>query len=74
QGFLPIAKKYTVGMINWGLVDGKSQTKYPWDSWTKTYTAEPPVWFHEVFHTDGSPYNEEERSFIKQITAEVNSK
>tara|TARA_R110002049_G_scaffold302258_1_gene494979 strand:+ start:43062 stop:44234 length:1173 start_codon:yes stop_codon:yes gene_type:complete len=74
QGFLPIAKKYKVGMINWGLVDGKSQTKYPWDSWTKTYTAEPPVWFHEVFHTDGTPYMEEETSFIKQITSEVNSK
>lgn len=72
QGFLPIAKKYHVGMINWGLVDGKSQTKYPWDSWTKTYTAEPPVWFHEVFHTDGTPYMQEETAFIKEITSEVN--
>ncbi len=74
QGFLPIAKKYNVGMINWGLVDGKTQTKYPWDSWTKTYNAEPPVWFHEVFHTDGTPYREEETKFIKEITSEVNSK
>lgn len=74
QGFLPIAKKYNVGMINWGLVDGKSQTKYPWDSWTKTYTAEPPVWFHEVFHTDGTPYSKEETDFIKKITSEVNTK
>jgi hypothetical protein len=74
QGFLPIAKKYNVGMINWGLVDGKSQTKYPWDSWTKTYTAAPPVWFHEVFNTDGTPYKPEETKFIKQITASLNSK
>tara|TARA_R110001592_G_scaffold62863_11_gene192470 strand:+ start:225 stop:1400 length:1176 start_codon:yes stop_codon:yes gene_type:complete len=72
QGFLPIAKKYNIGMINWGLVDGKSQTKYPWDSWTKTYTTEPPVWFHEVFHTDGAPYIPEETAFIKEITSEVN--
>lgn len=74
QGFLPIAKKYNVGMINWGLVDGKTQTKYPWDSWTKTYTAAPPVWFHEVFNTDGTPYIKAETDFIKKITAEVNSK
>ncbi|WP_093025506.1 glycoside hydrolase 5 family protein [Pustulibacterium marinum] len=74
QGFLPIAKKYNVAMFNWGLVDGKSQTKYPWDSWTKTYTAEPEEWFHEVFHTDGTPYKTEETEFIKKITSEVNSK
>lgn len=71
EGFLPIAKKYNVGMINWGLVDGKMQTKYPWDSWTKTYTAEPPVWFHDVFHTDGTPYIKAETDFIKKITAEA---
>jgi hypothetical protein len=35
EGSLPVAKKYNVGAINWGLVDGKSQTIYPWDSWKK---------------------------------------
>lgn len=74
EGFLPVAKKYNVGMINWGLVDGKTQTKYPWDSWTKTYTAAPPVWFHEVFNTDGTPYIKAETDFIKKITSEVNKK
>jgi len=74
QGFLPIAKKYNVGMINWGLVDGKTQTKYPWDSWTKTYTAAPSIWFHEVFNTDGTPYIKAETDFIKEITSEVNKK
>jgi len=74
EGFLPVAKKYNVGMISWGLVDGKTQTKYPWDSWTKTYTNEPPVWFHEVFHTNGTPYRKSETDFIKKITTEVNSK
>jgi hypothetical protein len=74
QGFLPVAKKYNVGMINWGLVDGKAQTKYAWDSWTKTYIAEPPVWFHDVFHTDGTPYIKAETDFIKKITSEVNKK
>lgn len=74
EGFLPVAKKYNIGMINWGLVDGKTQTKYPWDSWTKTYTAAPPVWFHEVFNTDGTPYIKAETDFIRKITSEVNKK
>ena len=68
QGFLPIAKKYNVAMYNWGLVDGKTQTKYPWDSWEKQYTAEPPVWFHEVFRKDGKPYRQEEVALIKEVS------
>ncbi|PTT00447.1 1,4-beta-xylanase [Pedobacter sp. HMWF019] len=68
EGFLPIAKKYHVGMINWGFVDGKSQTIYPWDSWQKKYTGEPPVWFHDIFRKEGTPYRAEETNFIKQMT------
>lgn len=66
---LPVAKKYKVAMYNWGFVSGKTQTIYPWDSWTKNYTAEPPVWFHDIFRNDGSPYNKKETDFIKSITA-----
>jgi len=66
EGSLPIAKKYHVGAINWGLVAGKTQTFLPWDSWKHPYTdREPPVWFHEVFRTDGQPYKPEEVAFIK---------
>lgn len=68
HGFLPIAKKEKIGMINWGFVDGKSQTIYPWDSWTKTYTSEPPLWFHDIFRKDGTPYIQAEVDFIKQMT------
>jgi hypothetical protein len=42
---LPLLKSEKVGAYNWGFVNGKSQTIYPWDSWDKTYTAEPLVWF-----------------------------
>ncbi|GGZ13866.1 hypothetical protein GCM10007049_02110 [Echinicola pacifica] len=68
EGFLPIAKAENIGMFNWGLVDGKTQTKYPWDSWEKEYTAEPELWFHEVFHTDGRPYKKSETDLIKSLT------
>ncbi len=69
QAFLPVAKKHNIAMYNWGFVDGKTQTKYPWDSWDKTYTSEPDVWFHEVLRADGTPYNEEEVALIRDITA-----
>jgi hypothetical protein len=69
EGTLPIAKKYKVGAINWGFVAGKTQTFLPWDSWQHPYTdREPAVWFHEIFHTDGTPYRPEEVAFIRQLT------
>jgi hypothetical protein len=72
QGSLPIAKKYNVGAINWGLVAGKTQTYLPWDSWEHPYTdREPSVWFHEIFRTDGKPYSAEETELIKQLTGRV---
>ena len=68
EGILPIAKKYKVAAINWGLVAGKTQTWLPWDSWAKPYVnREPAVWHHEVFHTDGTPYRKEEVDFVRKI-------
>ncbi len=57
EAILPILKQEKVGAYNWGLVSGKTQTIYPWDSWTKQYTAEPPLWFHDIFGPDGRPYD-----------------
>ena len=68
EGSLPLGKKHHVAMYNWGFVDGKSQTIYPWDSWTKKYTGEPPVWFHDIFRKDGTPYRKAETDLIKQLT------
>jgi hypothetical protein len=66
---LPIAKKYKVGAINWGLVAGKTQTYLPWDSWQRPYVLQqPPIWFHEVFRTDGTPYREREVEIIRRLT------
>src|SRR5262249_42785250 len=42
---LPVAKSKRVAAINWGLVEGKTQTTLPWDSWKKPYVGDrqPPV-------------------------------
>jgi hypothetical protein len=67
---LPIAQEYRVGAINWGLVAGKSQTYLPWDSWHRPYvTEQPPVWQHDIFHADGTPYREREVEIIRDLTS-----
>jgi hypothetical protein len=70
---LPLAKKYHAGAINWGFVAGKTQTYYPWDSWQHPYVlSQPTVWFHEVLHTDGTPYREAEVKLIRELTGKGN--
>ena len=61
-------KEEKVGAYNWGFIDGKSQTIYPWDSWQKLYAAEPPVWFHDIFRVDGAPYDAKEVEYIRKVT------
>ena len=75
MGSLPVGKVHNVGMINWGLVQGKTQTHLPWDSWQRPYTdREPSIWFHEVFRTNGAPYIPEEVEYIKRMTGKVKTK
>ena len=67
-GFL---REQNIGAFNWGFVDGKSQTIYPWDSWKKPYAAEPPVWFHDIFRNDGTPYRIEEVEYIRKVAGKA---
>ncbi len=63
---LPLAKKYHVAAINWGFVEGKTQTNLPWDSWERPYVLiQPTVWFHDVLYPDGKPYREREVELIR---------
>jgi hypothetical protein len=61
-------KEQKVAAYNWGFVDGKTQTIFPWDSWQKQYTGEPPLWFHDIFRRDGKPYIQAEVDYIKKVT------
>lgn len=68
QTMLPFFHENKIGAINWGFVDGKTNTIYPWDSWQKQYTSEPDPWHHDIFRADGAPYSEEEVNLIKSLT------
>jgi hypothetical protein len=61
-------KSEHVGAYNWGFVAGKTQTIYPWDTWTKTYTSEPPLWFHDIFRSNGKPFDQKEVDYIRALT------
>ena len=67
EAILPLLKKEKVGAYCWGLVDGKSQTKYPWSTWQAPIIGEPDPWHHDIFHSDGRPYRESEVELIKSL-------
>jgi hypothetical protein len=68
EGVLPIAKRHNVGAFNWGLIAGKTQTYFPWDSWDHPYTTIPEVWFHDLLRPDGRPYQGSEMDAIHGLT------
>jgi hypothetical protein len=71
SNIMPILKRQNIGAINWGLVSGKTNTKYAWDT-PMPDGSEPELWFHEIFRTDGTPYKQEEVDLIKSLTGMEN--
>lgn len=67
ENIMPMLKKENIGAINWGLVSGKTNTKYAWDEPIPD-GSEPALWFHDIFRTDGTPYKQEEVDLIKSLT------
>jgi cellulase (glycosyl hydrolase family 5) len=75
DGVLQFAAAHNVGMINWGLVQGKMQTYLPWDSWQVPYVGRAPmVWFHDLLYADGRPYRPREVEILRNTSAMMNSK
>jgi len=64
---MPMLKRENIAAINWGLVEGKTNTKYAWDE-PIADGSEPKVWFHEIFRKDGTPYLAEEVKLIRSLT------
>ena len=63
---LPLLKKENVGAINWGFVDGKTNTIYAWDT-PLPDGSQPVEWFHDIFHKDGTPYRQDEVNLIRKL-------
>ncbi|OON69300.1 cellulase family glycosylhydrolase [Hymenobacter sp. CRA2] len=63
---MPMLRKMNVGAINWGLVEGKTNTKYQWET-PLPDGSEPAEWFHEVFRRDGTPYRQDEVDLVRKL-------
>ncbi|MES2874277.1 MAG: glycoside hydrolase family 2 TIM barrel-domain containing protein [Bacteroidota bacterium] len=63
---LPMLKAQNVGAINWGLVAGKTNTIYAWDTPLKD-GSQPLEWFHDIFWPDGRIYRSAETDLIKKL-------
>ncbi|MBN2163281.1 MAG: hypothetical protein JW713_10085 [Pontiellaceae bacterium] len=70
QNIMPMLKLENVGAINWGLVAGKSNTKYAWDE-PLPDGSDPELWFHEIFRPDGTPYSQVEANVIRGLTIDA---
>lgn len=76
---LPLFQEYRIGCYNWGLVAGKSQTHFNWESVKHLEErkergeyiqpdgniSEPELWFHDIFRMNGTPFDKEEVNFIR---------
>ena len=67
ESILPLLKEENISAFNWGLVSGKTNTIYAWDT-PITDGSEPDPWFHDIFRQNGEPYSSEEISVIKDVT------
>ena len=67
DNIMPLLKRDTVGALNWGFVSGKTNTIYAWDH-PMPDGSEPPVWFHDIFRKDGTPFSEDEVRLIRGLT------
>ncbi|GHT55790.1 hypothetical protein FACS189446_7530 [Bacteroidia bacterium] len=67
QTVMPMLKAENIGAINWGLVSGKTNTIFAWST-PLPDVEEPPLWFHDIFRKDGTPYSQEEVEAIKALT------
>ena len=67
QTIMPLLKAHKVMAINWGFVAGKTNTIFAWDE-PLPDLQEPPLWFHDIYRQDGTPFSQEEVDSIKALT------
>lgn len=66
QNILPLLKEKNIAAINWGFVSGKTNTIFAWGE-PMPYVQEPPLWFHDIFRQDHTPFDSAEVAVIKRI-------
>ncbi len=66
-----------VGCFQWGLVKGRTQTFLPWPAdmvRAQGGRTDRDIWFHDLLHEDGTPYDQREVDTIRELTATSRAK
>jgi hypothetical protein len=69
ETILPIFQEFQIGWYHWGLVAGKTQTYLHWSS--QPGSLDPVIWQHDVYHTDGRPYDPKEFELVRAFDFQV---
>jgi len=63
---LPFYHAERIGVYNWGLVAGKTNTIYRWG--TKQGAPEPVLWHHDLLRKDGTPFDSTEAALFRELS------
>ena len=66
QSHLPLFKKENIGIYNWGLINGKTQTHLNWSTMSGKPDSSPDLWQHDIFYPDGTPYDADEIECLRK--------
>jgi len=66
QSHLPLYRRENIGIYNWGLINGKTQTHLSWSTMNGKPDDSPEIWQHDIFYPDGTPYDEIEIKLIRR--------
>lgn len=68
EAILPYFQQEKVGCWQWGIIKGRTQTNLNWQTMNGgTPEQEPALWQHDILHSDGTPYRNEEIELIKRL-------
>lgn len=65
ESHLPFFQSQNIGCFFWGLVNGATQTHFPWNS--PPHAPAPQLWFHDLLRSDGKPHIPEEVALIRSL-------
>jgi hypothetical protein len=67
---LEMFRQYDVGCVQWGLVQGRTQTWLPWPEELVAAhggDADRSVWFHDILYPSGAPYDASEAETLRGL-------
>lgn len=65
---LPYYRRQHIGVFQWGLVQGRTQTNLNWVPEKNCFDGQPALWQHDVFYPDLRPYRPQELELLAEET------